>query len=320
MEVAQGIHRIVTPMGERINCCYLLKGERATLLVDTGLAGTPEADIAPALAAIGVRWTDVDYVLNTHADMDHTGGNGAIRRLAPDARLIAHALDRAMIEDLERMIDRRYGEYRADHGHDDGDAVRDWIRANAQDAPLDIVVRGGETLRLADDWAVEIVHTPGHSWGSISVWDPRSRAAIVGDAVLGDAVPLKDGSPAFPPTYRYIDTYEATIGILEARDPALLLSAHYATAAGPEVASFLGLTRAFAAKVESALRDAIRDAATPPTLLELCATLSPVLGRWPDASANFLTFPLLGHCERLVANGLVTTGRRDGRVTYAWAA
>jgi glyoxylase-like metal-dependent hydrolase (beta-lactamase superfamily II) len=320
MEVAAGVHRIETPMGERINCLYLLRGDMATMLVDTGLAGTPEADLDPVLAELGLGWADLDYVVNTHSDMDHMGGNAAIRALAPAATLVCHELDRAQIEDLELMIDQRYGEYRHNHGHDDGDGVRDWIRANATSTPLDLGVRGGEQVRLGADWVVELVHTPGHSWGSLSVWEPRSRAAIVGDAVLGDAVPLKDGSPAFPPTYRYVDTYEASIGILEARRPGLLLTSHYAIARGPEVADFLGLTRAFAAKVEQTLRDALAASPAPQTLLELCTALSGTLGRWPATSAAFLTYPLLGHLERLVGHGLVIVGRREGLATYAWAA
>jgi len=44
-EVAHGIHRVEAPLGDRYVCLYLLAGEEAALLVDTGLDG-PEL-VAP---------------------------------------------------------------------------------------------------------------------------------------------------------------------------------------------------------------------------------------------------------------------------------
>ena len=42
MEILPGIHRIESDLGARFMCQYLLVGEDRTVLVDTGLAGTPE--------------------------------------------------------------------------------------------------------------------------------------------------------------------------------------------------------------------------------------------------------------------------------------
>jgi glyoxylase-like metal-dependent hydrolase (beta-lactamase superfamily II) len=100
------------------------------------------------------------------------------------------------------MIAERYVEFAADHGLDDTDETKAWIRENAAAAPVDAVLEGGESLDLGGGWTVEVLHTPGHSRGSVSVWDPRSGSLVIGDAVLGEFVPLADGSPAFPPTYR----------------------------------------------------------------------------------------------------------------------
>ena len=237
-------------------------------------------------------------VVNTHGDFDHMGGNAALRAVAPRARFMCGAADRSLVEDVDRMISDRYGEFAADHGLDDTEDTKAWIRANAHAVPIDAVLLGGEQINLGDGWSVEIVHTPGHSHGSVSVWDPRGRSLAIGDAVLGTAVPLADGRPAFPPTYRYVEEYVATIARLQVMPIEILLTSHYGTYEGPAAAAFLDDTLAYVDRVDQVLRDAL--AAHPgSTLAELVASLGPVLGEWPEAASQLLCYPLLGHLERL---------------------
>jgi pantothenate synthetase len=54
-EVAPGIHRIESDLGPRFMAQYLLVGEERSLLVDTGLADTPDAVLVPALERAGVE-------------------------------------------------------------------------------------------------------------------------------------------------------------------------------------------------------------------------------------------------------------------------
>ena len=51
-EVAPGIHRIESDIGQRFVAQYLLVGEERTVLVDTGLATTPDDALLPALDAM----------------------------------------------------------------------------------------------------------------------------------------------------------------------------------------------------------------------------------------------------------------------------
>ena len=50
MEILPGIHRIESDLGVRFMCQYLLTGEDHTVLVDTGLAGTPGCHRSAGLA------------------------------------------------------------------------------------------------------------------------------------------------------------------------------------------------------------------------------------------------------------------------------
>ena len=47
MRVAPGIHRIETPLGDRLLCVYLLIGEEHIMLVDSGVDCTPREYILP---------------------------------------------------------------------------------------------------------------------------------------------------------------------------------------------------------------------------------------------------------------------------------
>jgi glyoxylase-like metal-dependent hydrolase (beta-lactamase superfamily II) len=318
LEIAPGIHRIQTPLGDRFVCLFLLVGEEATLLVDTGVDSTPREHLTPYLDSLDLPSEAVRYVLTSHADFDHTGGNASARELLPGARFICHRLDQSWVEDIDRMIDERYCEFQADHGIGEDEESRNFIRGASRHVPTDMTLVGGERVRLSPQWQVEILHTPGHTRGHLSVYDAESETLIIADAALYNAVLRTDGEPAFPPTYRYLDTYLSTLGCFQAMKVRTLLTSHYPVYSGEEVAEFLGESRAFADRLDGALRKELERASAPRTMKELVDVLAAKSGNWPEATNDYLAFPLCGHLERMVRHRLVETDRREERVTYQW--
>ncbi len=316
MEIADGIHRIQAPLGDRFVCMYLLLGESAALLIDTGLAPMPAEVLDPYLGRIGVGWDRVRYVLTSHIDFDHTGGNAAVRERAPQACFMCHELDRPMIQDVEAMIIGRYACYAHDHGIDETDETKDFIRASAGHVLIDLALRGGERLRLSPDWVVDILHTPGHSLGHLSVWDRRSASLIILDAALGDAVLTAEGEPAFPPTYRYPSSYESTIRRLMAMRAKRVLTSHYPAYEGEAGDAFLALGLGYVDRVEDALRGAIRGAGGGITMRGLIDQTSAALGDWPDGT--YLCWPFAGHLERMLEHGLIAKSRESDIASYRW--
>src|SRR4051812_20895092 len=109
-EVAPGIHRIAAPLGDRFVACVVVVGNGEALLVDTGIDSTPDASILPYLATLGLPPERLRWVVSTHGDVDHMGGNAALKRAAPAAVFIAHRGDVDLIEDVDTIVTTRYSE------------------------------------------------------------------------------------------------------------------------------------------------------------------------------------------------------------------
>lgn len=316
MEIAPGIHRIPCRFGDnRIVFVHLLVGTSASMLVDTGCAHNPEQDILPYMASIGFDAASLTYLLISHSDTDHQGGNQPMKQAAPGAILMCHNLDRPWIESTEQLIAGRYSQFEADHGIGYGEAAKAGMRATALSAPVDLTLEGGERFWLSPDWAVEAVHTPGHTWGHLAVYDQRSRALVAGEASLWNAILDSDWQPAMPPTYCYVDTYLATQDRLLAMAIDTLSPAHWPVQGGPAVGDFLRESRNYCLHVENQVLGLARQ--QPVTLRQAIDTLGPALGSWPAATNQDLSYPLLGHLDSLTRRGLLRT-TRNARQHIVW--
>lgn len=295
MEVAPGIHRIESVLGPRPFSQYLLADE-LSLLVDTGVKETPAEVILPFLAG-----RQPDLVLNSHADVDHFGGNAAIKEAAPRALFLAHELDVPWIESADAIMRERYGWY-AGHGLAYEPDVFAWLRdAMGPDTPIDLHLRAGERIRLGPRLTVEVLHLPGHTPGHVGLWDPSSRTAIVLDAVMGRGLLDMDGNVIHPPPYFDVAGYLGAARTLQALAPHRLLTAHYDVMEGEQVTRFLADTVAFVEDAGRIAESALREAGelTLPQVLELGdAELGPF-----TSMPNELAGSLRAHLQELARQG-----------------
>jgi glyoxylase-like metal-dependent hydrolase (beta-lactamase superfamily II) len=318
VEIASGLHRIEAPLGNRYVALYLVVGDTASLLVDTGVADSFDTALLPYLDRTGVAVDSIRYAVNTHADFDHVGGNRAVRTHFPNALLMCGESDRAMICDIDLMIRQRYGEFRDYHGFDETDDTKAFIRSTAASSPVDVGLSGGEAIDLGGR-TVDVLHTPGHTWGHLSLYDRVTGSLMIGDAVLGESVLTAEGEPAFPPTYRYVDSYRATIRRMRSMHVDWLLTAHYPVYQGAAAGGFLDTSLAYTDRVEQVITQILSEADAPLTLLDLVAASRKLLGSWDEDSSVLLVYPILGHLEVLVQRGVVDQGRDEqtGRATFA---
>lgn len=318
VEIRPGLHRVVAPLGERIVALYLLEGPDGVLLFDTGVDASIGGTLLPYLASIDMPIERIRWAITSHCDFDHTGGSAALRDAAPHVELLAGDEDAAMTEDLELLIAGRYGEFHEPDGFDDPPELTAHIRSVTRLSTLTRTIGDGETFDLGGGRIVHVLAAPGHSPGHLALWDPASRALVIGDATLGATVPFADGRAAFPPTYRDVDPYLATIERFRAHDAEVLLTAHYPVYEGSGVEAFLDESAAYVDLLDRALHAALVEADGPRTTLELIHRIASDVGPWGADAAEYLIFPVTGNLERLVERDRASVGTRDG--LRAWSA
>lgn len=300
-EVVPGVHRLVAPLGDRYVCLFLVVGSASAAIIDTGVADSPAAVLAPALAALEV---DVSHIIVTHADVDHSGGLAAARALAPRALAVSHALDRPLVDSVERLIDERYRELRHVHEIDQDAEFCAWVRANDDGGAVAAVIEPPTHIDLGDR-RLAVLHTPGHTQGHLTVVDEATRTAIVADAVMADAVPDASGHPAFAPAYRFVADYRASCETLRRLSIGRLLCSHFAVVEGPaEVAAFLDATESFAARLEDEIVGALASASRPMRATDMIAAVAPRVRTWEAGMDWTLAMSVVGHLEDLAARGL----------------
>lgn len=173
------IHTI--PMG--FDQCYLLQGE-GCVLVDAGAPGHAGV-LKGALDRLRIRPERVGLVVITHGHWDHMGSARAIKGLT-GARIAMHRHDARWLEGGEKRLPP---------------GITSWgrwlMRFHRVFLPL-IRIPGVEVDILLDDEGMDlapygvpgrVVHTPGHTPGSVSVL-LDSGEAFVGDLLM-NRMPLR---------------------------------------------------------------------------------------------------------------------------------
>jgi glyoxylase-like metal-dependent hydrolase (beta-lactamase superfamily II) len=281
MEILPGIHRIESDLGARFMCQYLLVGEDRTVLVDTGLAGTPEAVIIPYLEEIGLSLGDLDEVIISHADVDHCGGSRALKERRPALWFSCGEPDRAYVENNQVMLAEIYN-WSEPYGFGPDEDARDWIRTElGGDSPVDAGLRGGETMRLGPDRRIEILHLPGHTPGHLGIWDTTNGAAIIIDAALERGIYDREGNRLIPPRYFDVHQYRGTIRKLLALRPEHLLTAHYPPMRGQEALDFLDRSLDFTEQLHRVVDEGLRSGTTD--LRGLTKRAVAQLGPYPES-------------------------------------
>src|SRR5262245_20099326 len=312
MKIFPNVYEIKSVFGNRFIYQYLFVGE-ITILLDAGVAATPNSVIFPYLEKIGMSPRQLTMVIAMHADVDHHGGLPSVKDASAGTLLACHQEDLKLIEDPEFLYQHRYNFLSDQHGLGFG---REGMVHCPEGRKIDVVLAAGETLQLAKDWKLEVWHVPGHSAGHLAVYDEKNRAAFTSDAVQANGYPTIDGKPAFGPTYYTIDSYLATIQYLDRPPIEHIFSGHWPALHGKEVGSFLDESRKFVLTTESRLQSYFKAHHGGITLKQILADLGPKLGDWPTDTAPFLQFALYGHLVRLQQQGLI---RQDNSQPVQWS-
>ena len=173
----------------------LIVDQDQSLLVDTLFDMTLTREMLAAMSdATGLGGADIDTVVNTHANGDHTHGNGCCER----AEIIASAASAHEMEEVSAAALARFmaaaprmgaaGEYLLDiFGPFDFAGVVERLPTRTF---------SGELALKVGDKPVELIEVgPAHTKGDVLVHLPADRKVFTGDILFIDGTPLMWAGP-----------------------------------------------------------------------------------------------------------------------------
>lgn len=166
-EIAKNVYLIE---GLRVSNVYLLVSNGKLSLVDAGMAGDVDQIIA-RIDAAGYSPNALRIIALTHAHSDHTGGAAELRRRY-DVEIVAHRDEVPYVEHTQslpaRGLLRRLVSWAIERMPGAG-AGLEGVKAVEDGQALDIL--GGLT----------VLHTPGHTPGSLSLYQEANGILFCGD-------------------------------------------------------------------------------------------------------------------------------------------
>jgi glyoxylase-like metal-dependent hydrolase (beta-lactamase superfamily II) len=154
------------------------------ILVDCGYPGfLPLLERASEEA--GVPFSEITGIVITHHDYDHCGALADIEEKYPGVMTMASGPDALVIEGKEQSPRLRQTQYVRASLSESERTRADEIRAEFESmkpARIDAVIEGGDVMPWCG--GTEIIATPGHLPGHISLFVRGEKTVVTGDALV----------------------------------------------------------------------------------------------------------------------------------------
>ena len=218
MKVTESIHALEIPFKvpvtperqiDRLVFAYLIFGKKITL-IDSGVAGA-ESIIFDYIRKNDRDPHEVSTLILSHSHPDHIGSARHIKEHT-DCLVLCHPAEKGWIEDVERQAQER--------------PVPGFASLVGGSIQVDGLLQDGDLLEIEEVMQCQVIHTPGHSAGSISLFFEDKKALF-----SGDALPV----PGDLPVYDDIAASVASINKMrELRNIEILLSSWEAPIRGKD--------------------------------------------------------------------------------------
>jgi glyoxylase-like metal-dependent hydrolase (beta-lactamase superfamily II) len=175
----------------------LLCDNEHRILVDCGYAGFLPL-LKRASAHAGVPFAEITGVLVTHHDYDHCGSLADVEGKYPGVIAMASGPDASVIEGKEKSVRLRQAQSVRGRLSESERIRADEIRAafeSMKPARIDAVIGGGDVMPWCG--GTEIIATPGHLPGHISLFVRNEKTVITGDALVALGGRLHAAAPRY---------------------------------------------------------------------------------------------------------------------------
>ncbi len=204
-EVVKDIYVMKAPFSIVWTGVTLVKGEKF-FLIDSG-ANAPEDYIIPALDKLGIKPSDIDYLLNTHCHGDHiTGHYDLVTKYALRTATFKGGVSALSDPGSNAIrIRTKFPEH--------SPAPQSWLKG----VNPDIILDDGEVL----EGRLRVISTPGHDRDCVCWYDIPTKTLITGDSLQGNGTPTQGIG-----FYQSLPDYEATIKRLIGEDIENIVLGH----------------------------------------------------------------------------------------------
>lgn len=190
--------------------CYLVEEENELTLIDAALPFSTKG-IIDAAKSIG---KPITRIVLTHAHNDHIGALDALKELLPNAQVSISSRDALLLDGNSTLLPS-----------EKNTPIRGGVPKNIKTKP-DLLLEDGDRIG-----SLEVIATPGHTPGSITLFDTRNRSLIAGDALITRGKVVVSGlmNPLFP--FPALATWDKHIALESAKKlinykPSLLAVGH----------------------------------------------------------------------------------------------
>lgn len=158
------IHEVL-PVG-MLQCNCSIFGDEQTR---EGMVVDPGDNIEDVLAIVKRHSLTVKAIVITHAHIDHIGGAQKLKK-ATGAPVYMNLND----VELQKMLD----------------VQASWLGMQTPEpVAIDVPAKDGDKLVVGTS-EFHVLHTPGHTQGSISLWIPSEGKLVAGDTLFRDSIGL----------------------------------------------------------------------------------------------------------------------------------
>ena len=163
-------HTFYIPVNQEVNLerfvySFIIFGNENIHLIDSGVSSSGN----PILKYIRDKGKEIKEIKNlilTHSHPDHIGSAKYIHKIS-GCKILAHKNEKDWIEDVDKQFSDR-----------PVPGFKNLVNGSVQ---IDRFLNDSETIKLEGDLSAEVIHTPGHSSGSISLFIKGEKVLFSGE-------------------------------------------------------------------------------------------------------------------------------------------
>ena len=295
---------------------YLISGPRIAL-IDSGEASSPSRYIFPYMNQNALRPEDISILVNTHSHPDHAAGDFEIRERFPTIRIAAHKSEVPFIEDPQSLWNGFVAKLKSPFYGWTEVGKRLFIAEMGKPSKVDIQLVD-KSVVMAGDRELEVLHTPGHSPGSICLYDRSDGILITGDSVQCRGTRVDPCA-----LISDVTAYVASLQRLRQMNISLLLTGHPyqpfedALISGKDVNNFIDQSLNYTEEMEAAILEFLKQSGGPQNVGEIGKYVVTKFGGILAPSSFPINFTIIntvgGHLNSLLLKKKVEYNRvQDG--------